>query len=87
MSLLGRKVVTASAVMPKKEFRYFIEPFSNSSLCDNILELDLALREDTAQIILRPKPGCEFLLMYALEAGPLEEWGHLFTINQQKLVS
>lgn len=80
-AMIEGRVTTASAVLPKKEFRFFIEPFSQSKLCDNILELDLVLREDRAQISLRTKPGCEFLLRYALEEGPLKQWGGLFTIN------
>ena len=77
--LLSNDLVTASAILPRKEFKYFVEPFAKSPLCDT-LGIELSSQEDSIHVTLRAQHGCGFLLKYALEAGPLEEWGHYFTI-------
>lgn len=78
--LLINDSITARAVLPRKEFKYFVEPLAKSSLCDT-LDVELKSQEDGVQIILHAPHGYGFLLRYALEAGPLEEWGQHFTIT------
>lgn len=78
--LLINDSITARAILQRKEFKYFVEPFVKSSLCDT-LGVELKSQENGVHITLHAPHGYGFLLRYALEAGPLEEWGQHFTIT------